>query len=54
MTDSLLAHGREVFHNVACALNGLSNEHLVFGLYYLGTLLLRKGGGGGLGFACVR
>ena len=33
------------------ALNGLSNEHLVFGLYYLGTSLfagLQRGGGGGL------
>ena len=31
MTHSPLAPGH--------ALNGLSNEHLVFGLYYLGTLL---------------
>ena len=37
MTDSLLTPGQEVFRNVAP--RGLSNEHLVFGPYYLGTLL---------------
>ena len=47
MTDSLLALGRGVFHNVARAPNGLSNEHLVFRPYYLGSLSFAGHWGGG-------
>ena len=47
MTGSLFAHGREVFRNVARTPNGLSNKYLVFGPYYLGTLLFAGHGEGG-------
>ena len=45
MTDSVLALGREVFRNVVHAPNSLSNEHLVFQPYYLGTLSFAGHGG---------
>ena len=56
MTDSLLAPGRHVFRNVARTPNGLSNEHLVFGPYYLGILFFagHRGGCGGYAARCFR